>query len=394
MQPSIVSVSDLVTNVRQLIERTFPLIWISGEISNFTRAASGHCYFSLKDNKAQVRCVMFRQKIQYLDWQPTNGMQVEVQAIVTMYEAKGEFQLSIESMRQAGLGALYEAFARLKIKLEALGLFDPARKKTLPTYPKTIGIITSPAAAALRDVLITLRRRMPTIPIIIYPTLVQGIGAAEAIAKAITTAHQRAECDVLILCRGGGSIEDLWAFNEEVVAHALFKCSIPIVSGVGHETDFTICDFVADMRAPTPTAAAEFASPFRRELFDNLMRLSNRLSYTISRNLSGRIQHTDYLSRRLIHPGMRIKQQSQQLNELWRRLTRAMTAQLDKSNFLVSNVQKHLRHLNPHNVLERGYSIVQNQEGEVIYSAKAIHKGDLLDITFAEGKVKTEVKET
>ncbi len=259
----VLSVRELNLAAKQLIEGGLPLLWVRGEISNFVSAASGHWYFSLKDEAAQVRCVMFRHKSQYLDFKPANGMQVEVLALATLYEARGDFQLTLEKMRPAGLGALYEAFERLKAKLEGEGLFDAERKRDLPLLPKQIGIVTSLQAAALRDVLRTLANRMPSVPVLLYPVPVQGEGAGQKIAQAIRTASQRAECDVLIVCRGGGSIEDLWAFNEEVVARAIAASHIPVVSGVGHETDFTIADFVADLRAATPTAAAQAVVPDR-----------------------------------------------------------------------------------------------------------------------------------
>jgi exodeoxyribonuclease VII large subunit len=245
----VIGVAELNRLAKELIERQLPLMWVAGEISNFMRAASGHCYFSLKDAQAQVRCVMFRHKAQLHDWKPENGMQIEVRATPSFYEARGEFQLNVEAMRRAGLGALYAAFEQLKARLSAEGLFAEERKQVLPRFPRAIGIVTSPHAAALRDVLTTLKRRMPAIPVIIYPTPVQGEGAAAKIAAALATADARAECDVLILCRGGGSIEDLWAFNEDVVARAIDACNLPVICGVGHETDFTIADFVADVRA-------------------------------------------------------------------------------------------------------------------------------------------------
>ena len=271
------SVRELNFAAKQLLENGLPLLWVRGEVSNFVCAASGHWYFSLKDEQAQVRCVMFRHKSQYLDWQPKNGMQVEVLALATLYEARGDFQLTLEQMRPAGLGALYEAFERLKKKLEGEGLFDAARKRVLPSMPAQIGIVTSPQAAALRDVLTTLARRMSGIPVVLYPTPVQGEGAAQKIAQAIRLANERAECDVLIVCRGGGSIEDLWAFNEEVVARAIAASTIPVVSGVGHETDFTIADFVADERAPTPTAAAQRVAPDRDALLRSLRDMAQHL---------------------------------------------------------------------------------------------------------------------
>ena len=239
-QPVVVSVSELNLRVRQHIERGFPLMWVGGEISNFVRATSEHWYFSLKDAKAQVRCAMFRNRNQLAEWIPGNGDAVEVQVLVTLYEARGEYQLIVESIRRAGLGALFEKFLKLKSRLEAEGLFDVAKKRALPEYPRQIGVITSPAAAALRDVLTTLKQRAPNIPVVLYPAGVQGNGAAAEIVNALRVANQRAECDVLILCRGGGSIEDLWAYNDETLARAVAACAIPVVSGVGHETDFTI----------------------------------------------------------------------------------------------------------------------------------------------------------
>ena len=259
----VLPVSLLVSSARLLIERHLGLAWISGEVSNLSRAASGHVYFVLKDDAAQVRCVLFRQKAQFLGFALRDGLHVEVRAVPTIYEAKGEFQLNVDSARVSGPGALYEKFARLKARLDAQGWFAPERKRPLPRFPRAVGIVTSLRAAALSDVLAALRRRLPTLPVILYPAAVQGAAAAAEIADAILAASSRAEVDALIVCRGGGSIEDLWAFNEEIVARAVLESRIPVVSGVGHETDFTICDFVADVRAATPTAAAALVAPER-----------------------------------------------------------------------------------------------------------------------------------
>ncbi|HTN66510.1 MAG TPA: exodeoxyribonuclease VII large subunit, partial [Burkholderiaceae bacterium] len=258
--PAVLSVSALNQAVARMLERNFPLTWVAGEISNFTRASSGHWYFTLKDNAAQVRAVMFKGRAQYAGFTPREGDRVEVRALITLYAARGEFQLSVEAIRRAGVGDLYEAFIRLKEKLAAEGLFDAERKRALPRLPRVIGIVTSPQAAALRDILTTLQRRAPHVAVILYPTPVQGVGAAEKIRAAIELAAHRAECDVLLVCRGGGGIEDLWSFNDESVARALVACPMPVVCGIGHETDFTIADFAADLRAPTPTAAAEMAA--------------------------------------------------------------------------------------------------------------------------------------
>ncbi len=257
----VLSVSQLLRSARDMLERRFPLQWISGEVSNLRPAASGHLYFTIKDETAQVDCVMFKSRAAALDWEPADGLRVEVRALVTMYEPRGRFQLNVEAMRRAGLGPLYERFLKLKDKLGREGLFDPDAKRTIPEHPGQIGIVTSLAAAALRDVLTTLRRRNASIPVIVYPAPVQGEGAAAKLAQALATANARAECDVLLLVRGGGSIEDLWQFNEETLARAIRASQIPVVCGVGHETDFTIADFAADARAPTPTAAAEMVSP-------------------------------------------------------------------------------------------------------------------------------------
>lgn len=430
----VLTVSELNRHARATLEQNFPLLWVSGEISNFTRAASGHWYFSLKDSQAQVRCAMFRHKSQYIDFKPENGMQVEVRALVTLYEARGEYQLAVESMRRAGLGALFEAFEKLKARLAKEGLFDEARKKTPPAFPRSIGIVTSPAAAALRDVLTTLRRRMPSIPVILYPTPVQGEGAAASVALAIATAAQRAECDVLIVCRGGGSIEDLWAFNEEIVARAIISSPIPVICGIGHETDFTIGDFVADRRAPTPTAAAELATPSRIELAHRVGIMHSRLRRLVHQTLEQRMQQADYLARRLVHPGARIENQRQhlshlqhrfgasaqralvqrmwnlqqlwhrldaarpkaasmgtQLDELGRRLQHAMANRMQQRHFAIQQMHGSLAHLNPQSVLQRGFSVVRTTTGGIVHSSREIALDEQISLTFASGSAAARV---
>ncbi|HYF60939.1 MAG TPA: exodeoxyribonuclease VII large subunit, partial [Burkholderiaceae bacterium] len=262
----IVTVGQLNRAVAGLLERSFPLLWVAGEISNLTRAASGHWYFSLKDAQASVRTVMFRGRNQYVDFAPANGDRVEVRAQVGLYEARGEFQLNVETMRRAGAGDLFQQFLRLKARLQEEGLFDESRKRVPPDSPRVVGVVTSPQAAALRDVLTTLARRAPQVPVILYPASVQGVQAPAELVRALQAAARRAECDVLLLVRGGGAIEDLWAFNDEALARAVAASPIPVICGVGHETDFTIADFVADLRAPTPSAAAELCVPDLREL--------------------------------------------------------------------------------------------------------------------------------
>ena len=434
-QPAIISVAELNRRAREFIEAGFPLLWVAGEISNFTRAASGHCYFSLKDATAQVRCVFFRHKAALIDWKPENGMQVELRAVPTLYEARGDFQLTVEAMRRSGLGALFEAFERLKRQLEQEGLFEASRKKPIPVSPRSVGVVTSPQAAALRDVLTTLARRMPGIRVVIYPTPVQGEAAGEKIAQAIRTASARREVDVLIVCRGGGSMEDLWAFNEEVVARAIVDCAMPVVSGVGHETDFTIADFVADARAPTPTAAAELVSPNRVELLGRLRVLASRLSRDIDRVLNTRMQHLDYLGKRLVHPGERIDAELRQMAHLIQRLRSAANHALDAASWNLSGFVQRLRatfpdidvhiarqqelrlrlqhgearlleqhdaklvkmtaglaHLNPQAVLERGYSIVGKADGQIVRAAQQIAAGESLRLTFARGAAQTRVE--
>ena len=392
--PKILTVSELNRLANQVLTQSFPLFWVSGEVSNLTRAASGHWYFSLKDIGAQVRCVMFKGRNSYLDWTPKEGDKVEARCTVTLYEARGDFQLTIEFLQRAGLGALFEAFEKLKTKLQLEGLFDTATKKRLPTHPKKIGIVTSPDAAALRDVLTTLKRRMPSIPIVIYPTPVQGKGAAVMIADAIQLANERAECDVLIICRGGGSIEDLWQFNEEVVARAIAECSIPTISGVGHETDFTICDFVADMRAATPTAAAELVTPSRENILGALNQLKQQLTRNTQYLLNQRAQALDYLARRLISPLQQIEQQKSQLAQIAYRLNASLNLQLQTKQHNLVRLSQNLQHLNPQAVLTRGYAFVQNKMGSIVSTSEQLQSGDEVILTFGIGSAEAKIIKT
>jgi exodeoxyribonuclease VII large subunit len=391
LQAPVLSITELNRSIRELLEASIPLLWVGGEISNLTRAASGHWYFSLKDKNAQVRCVMFRNRNAYLDWQPREGDHVEARALVSLYEARGEFQLTVETLRRAGLGALFEAFEKLKARLEKEGLFAAERKRKLPVHPRQIGIVTSPDAAALRDVLTTLRRRMSSVPVVVYPTPVQGRSAAGLIAGAIHKASTRAECDVLIVCRGGGSIEDLWSFNEEVVARAIAGCPMPVVSGVGHETDFTIADFAADVRAPTPTAAAELVSPDRTILLQHLAQIRSRICRQIEYALSERMQKLDFLARRLISPGEYIRRQHEMLGQLLTRLKGATARNLELHGLQLHRLAQNLEHLNPQSVLERGYSLVQKADGKIVRTSKDISIGETLELTFAKGKAVSRV---
>lgn len=339
----VLSVSELNSTAAKILEHSFPLLWVSGEISNLTKATSGHWYFTLKDNNAQVRSVMFRGKAQSVGFTPKDGDKVEVRAVVTLYTARGEFQLNVEAMRHAGLGNLYEAFLRLKAKLGAEGLFDEERKRNLPVFAQSIGIVTSPQAAALRDILTTLSRRAPHINVILYPTPVQGEDAAEKIAAAITVASARHECDVLLICRGGGSIEDLWSFNEEVVARAIAACTIPTISGVGHETDFTISDFAADVRAPTPTGAAELASRSHQDWMDNLETLTEHLQMAMKRLLRNASQDTDLMARRLISPTAYIEREKIRLQSLAAKLTHTHDTILASSHYQLNHLGTRLK---------------------------------------------------
>ena len=386
----ILSVSELNRLAREVLQSSFPLFWVSGEISNFTRAASGHWYFSLKDANAQVRCVMFKGRNSYVDFTPNAGDKIEARATVTLYEARGEFQLTIESIQQAGLGALFEAFEKLKRKLQNEGLFDAEHKKTIPEYAKIIGVVTSPDAAALHDVLTTLNRRNPNTKVIIYPTPVQGKGVAEKIASAIDNANARKEVDTLIICRGGGSMEDLWQFNEEVVARAIANCSIPTISGVGHETDFTICDFVADERAATPTAAAELACHDMSHLKQKLATIAQQLNRQIMLILNQRAQTLDYLARRLISPTQKLEVQAESIKQLQNRLNYAVQQLLQKHRQYYTQLKTSIEQLSPKAVLARGYAIVTSEE-KPITDSQQLQTGQSLRVQFHIGEAEVNV---
>lgn len=426
----VLTVSELNEVASRTLEVSFGLVWVSGEISNFKRYDSGHCYFSLKDSRAQIRCVMFRHKVQQLGFLPHDGMEVEVFAQPTIYAARGDFQLNVESMRQAGLGALFIAFAALKVKLEQEGLFAQAKKRALPAFPKAVGIVSSLKGAALHDMLITLRRRMPSLKIVIYPTAVQGSEAVPELIAAIQKASHRREVDVLIVGRGGGSIEDLWAFNDESVARTIASASMPVVSAVGHETDFTIADFVADLRAPTPTAAAELVSPDQQQLKHRLSQYQLRINRALTHYLNNMTQRLDLLSRQLISPARKVDQQRMNLQHLrsrlhailvhsqekkwqqWRylqlklsqnaptvfhafeklkqtsqRFVRAHDAILDKKGALLTTLSARLDGFDPQRILKRGYTLVRDKNGEIVRSAKHLSRGQAIDVQFIDGEV-------
>jgi exodeoxyribonuclease VII large subunit len=391
--PAPLTVAELNRRARALLENHFETLWVTGEISNVKPATSGHWYFCLKDEAASIDCAMYRSRAQFLDFRPENGMRVEVRARVTLYEPRGTYQLAIDEMRRAGRGALHEAFEKLKAKLAEAGLFDPERKRPLPAFPRAIGIVTSREAAALRDMLTVLRRRAPMTPVILYPAPVQGEGAANQIARAVRIAGERQEVDVLIVGRGGGSLEDLWAFNEEVVARAIDACPVPVVSGVGHETDFTIADFVADLRAPTPTAAASAASPDREALCEAVAALERRLGRDLRRGLETRAQRLDSIARRLLTPAQRIERQQRELAALARRMANATRRSLAEGTRHLAGLRNALTHLDPTRVLGRGYSIVRGPGGHVLRSSAGLASGDALDITFAEGGAGVTVRD-
>ena len=430
----ILTVTQLNQAVSRLLERSFPLAWVSGEISNVTRAASGHWYFTLKDAGAQVRAVMFRSRAQYVDFNPREGDKVEVRATVGLYAARGDFQLNVEVMRKAGIGNLYEAFLRLKAKLESEGLFDPTRKRSLPEFPRIIGVVTSPQAAALRDLISAFRRRAPHVQLIIYLTLVQGEGSADQIARAIQTASERAECDLLIVTRGGGSLEDLWSFNDERVARAIAACKMPVISGVGHETDVTIADFVADLRAPTPTAAAELAATARADWLDHLGQLTYGLQGALRRHLDERAQTLDWLARRVQSPQAAVRQHELRLATLQTRLRHAGKAPLANLRFTLTQRSQRLRHalpdtellrarlsaqsqqlstrfasryaaaahqydslraqlelLAPQRTLERGYAIVQDAEGRILRDTADLAEKESIELRLAKGQAHIKI---
>ena len=432
--PSSISVSELNALAKALLEDHLAGLWIAGEVSNLTRAASGHYYFSLKDSRAQVRCAMFKGAAARLAKPLKEGDHIEVAGKISIYEARGEFQITVNEVRLKGLGQLYEAYERLKAQLQAEGAFAAERKKPLPARAQCIGIVTSLAAAALRDVVTTLKRRAPEIPVIVYPTAVQGAGSEFQIAQAIKTASQRAECDVLIVCRGGGSIEDLWAFNEEMVMRAIEACAIPVVSGVGHETDFTLADFVADVRAPTPTGAAELVSPNRQESLHRLAQAQGRLKTVLEQRYFDASQKLDWLARQIRHPRQKLDEQRTYIHKLAQTLSysmtqnvRAHTARFERQTQAlkhcrpdisvyrqdIDRFQTTLSHafrqllahrrqsltaqtalleaVSPQQILERGFSVVKNTRGQVIRNANALKQGQKLHIIFAEGETDVRV---
>ena len=390
----IYTVSRLNQEARALLEGEFPTLWVEGEVSNLSRPSSGHLYFSLKDARAQIRCALFQNRAFLFRDCPRNGQQVLVRGRVSLYEPRGDFQIIVEYVEEAGAGALRRAYDELRLKLEREGLFAPERKLPLPCFPQRIGVITSPSGAAIRDVLTTLRRRCPNLPILIYPVPVQGDSAAERIAQTIRLASERRDCDVLLLVRGGGSLEDLWAFNQEVVARAMFACAIPLVTGIGHETDVTIADFAADLRAATPTAAAELASPDRLEGLRRVRLLAERLESALHRRFTHQRQRLAELTRRLdrAQPRHRLRDRAQRLDDLDQRLRAAVRQRLETVSQRLRGLSGHLNALSPLATLERGYAIVRRQpDGVILRRADAARVGDALEALLSQGRLHCQV---
>nr|VFJ65348.1 MAG: exodeoxyribonuclease VII large subunit [Candidatus Kentron sp. FM]VFJ66441.1 MAG: exodeoxyribonuclease VII large subunit [Candidatus Kentron sp. FM]VFK16435.1 MAG: exodeoxyribonuclease VII large subunit [Candidatus Kentron sp. FM] len=428
---NVYTVTGLNREIRLLVEENFPNIWVEGEVSNLARPRSGHVYFSLKDEACQVRCAMFRMHNQRVNFALEDGAKVLARARASIYPQRGDFQLIVEYLEEAGEGALRQAFEVLKRRLAARGLFDSSGKKPLPAIPKRVGVITSPSGAAIRDILAVLKRRFPGVPVLLYPTPVQGAEAVPEIARMLDLASRRRECDVLILARGGGSLEDLWAFNEETVAHAIYRCEIPVVSAIGHEIDFTIADFVADQRAPTPSAAAELVVPDQQEWQRKIAMLTDRIISLTRHRFAQRRQEIFLLEKQLVHPRRRLSDDMQRLDDRMRRLNRYMRSfSSPRRNHLIEliarlyryepsakirihsahrrqlaqrllfcakqNLDGHAAHIaflrraldaiNPQRTLERGYAIVTKPPGsEVMRDAQSMTEGDRVHARLARG---------
>ena len=389
----ILSVGDLNRAIASSLEERFDTVWVSGEISNFKAYDSGHWYFSLKDEEGQIRCVMFRGRNGQVGFMPQSGDLVEVSAQLGMYVPRGDIQLTIQTLRRAGMGGLYEAFLKLKAKLAKEGLFDAETKREIPTHPRSIGIITSPQAAALKDVLSTLARRAPHIPIVIYPTLVQGPDAPAGIISAIKAAEKENAVDVILLVRGGGSIEDLWAFNDEKLAYAIAQSPIPIVSGVGHETDVTIADFVADLRAPTPTGAAELAAPRRDQMLQELDAIMQALLQRVSQRVEREAQTLDQLALRLGHALPNPDRMREQIASWQQRLNQAWGVRVENWKRNQGHYQAQLEMLNPQRTLERGYAVILSKEEQAMHAVrnpKELNTKEVFQVQLAEGQVEVE----
>ncbi|MBN1874534.1 MAG: exodeoxyribonuclease VII large subunit [Anaerolineae bacterium] len=392
------TVSEITARIRTLLERepAFQNVWVTGEVSNFSRASSGHIYFTLKDAGAQLSCVVWRNSAQRMSYLPRAGDQVSIHGRIGLYEPGGRYQFYTDLIQSAGRGSLYQEYERLKAQLESEGLFDPARKRSLPPFPKCIGVVTSPTAAAFRDVLNVLSRRYPLARVLLSPTLVQGDLAPPRIVAALTTLNQRADVDVILVVRGGGSLEDLWAFNDERVARAVAASHHPVVSGVGHETDFTLTDFAADMRAPTPSAAAEVVTPDIGELRSIVWQQQARLEHTFNSQLDTHREHIAQLTRALHHlsPAVRLANAHQRIDDLLQRANVAVSHRVKLSRQQLTALKARWGALNPEAVLTRGYAIVRDREtGHVITSVQQAIRGQALTIQVQDGDITARAEE-
>jgi exodeoxyribonuclease VII large subunit len=409
MNAMVWTVGGLCKAVADVLSTRFELVRVQGEISGFTQASSGHCYFSLKDAQGQLRCAMFRRAASMLARMPRNGDQVEITARLGVYESRGDLQLVVEALRPLGQGALYEEFLRLKAKLQAEGLFDPEQKRPIPRSPRAIGLITSLGAAALHDVATALQRRVPHIPVVLVPAQVQGAAAPASLAQALQRLSQHEAIDVILMVRGGGSIEDLWAFNDEALVRLIRQCPVPVICGVGHETDFTLCDFAADLRAPTPTAAAELCALALHEWWGVLHAQAQRAQEAMTRRLEAQAQHLDRLQQAMGRPQSGVTQQSRHLARLALRVSRAVASvpeqahrellghaqRLSQARQRWALLQKHrlqtahaqLQAMNPRGVLERGYSWIQDAQGRALTRTEQFQAGMAVQAVLADGEV-------
>lgn len=390
----VLTVAQLNRQVARLLQAAVPAVWVCGEVSNFTRAASGHWYFSIKDEAAAVRAVMFRGRAQAVGFVPQAGERFDFRVQVSLYEPRGDFQVQVETLRRSGRGDLHEAFLRLRDRLTAEGLIDPARRRPLAPMPRAVGVVTSLAAAALRDVLSVMARRAPHVRVVIYPAPVQGRDAAARLCEALNTAYGRAEVDTVLLVRGGGSLEDLWSFNDETLARLIAASPIPVISGVGHETDFTIADFVADLRAPTPTAAAELCCDSQAMAGDRVQGALTALAGAQRRLLDLGAMRLDRATAQLVSPEQRLRLWRQRLASATQRLQSATIHQAQVRTARLAAVSRTLQALDPRGVLGRGYALVRGADGGIIKNALDLKIGERLDVELGNGRVQADVVQT
>lgn len=396
-EPNYWSVTEITLYLRDLLESDANLhdVWVHGEVSNVSRPQSGHLYFTLKDRSSALRCVMWKNNVNQQQFIPRDGQSIEAHGSISLYETQGQYQLYTDLIRPLGEGALYQEFLRLKAELELEGLFSPERKRSIPKIPQHLGIITSPTGAALKDILHTLQRRYPLVKVTLAPSLVQGAGASENIARAIHDLNHFAKPDVIILARGGGSIEDLWAFNDKEVAYAIAESDAPVVTGIGHETDFTIADFVADLRAPTPTAAAELATPNRDELILDLSEIGQNISKIIQRIVESKRWQVTYLSDRikLRSPSAKINSNQQRLDEISQKNLFISTQYFRERRANLDSIKKQISSLNPQSILKRGYSVIKKFDGQIVRSVKSVAQGENLTAILSDGYLRVQIEE-